>query len=175
MNKSNGLMIIIAAIAAMFIVHSNTQYVSEDSILTFLSISPTLIGILLASILTSLAIILAIIGSSEMIRIKELEGEENKKYFREILDDLKQNVYFILAAFTVASLLSIFNIKNSFFIIEIGNVFSFETYKSLFVIVVILFTISCIATYDIINGLFTIFEFKYDLANQTLNKSKESK
>ena len=115
MNKLHFLIIIGAAIASILIAYSNTRYVSEESILGFLLMSSTSIGILLASVLTSLAIILAIIGSSEMIRIRELENTQNKAYFRKISNNLRQDVYFILASFIIATLSSIFYVKDSVF------------------------------------------------------------
>ncbi len=166
MNKWHILVICGAAIASTLVVYSNTSYISDKSILGFLMMSPTLIGILLASVLTSLAIILAIIGSSEMIKIKELEDKQSEEFYRKISNNLKQNVHFILISFIISTLLSVFYIEDSYFTISFDYVISFEIYKSLFVLVVILFVISCIATYDIINGLFAIFEFKYDLSSQ---------
>lgn len=166
MDKWNLLIIIVAAIISIFIAYSNTPYVNEVSILGFLMMAPTLIGILLASILTSLAIVFAVMGNSEMVRIRELENKQKKDFFQTITNNLRQNVYFIFAAFIIASLSCVFYIDGSYFICPHNLTIFFEVYRLLFVLVVVLFVISCIATYDIINALFNIFEFKYDLSNQ---------
>ena len=166
MNKQHFLIIICATILSLFIASLHTKYISDESILGFLSASPMLIGILLASVLTSLAIILAIIGSSEMIRIRELESKQNKAYFGKISRNMRQNVYFILISFIISSLLSILYIKECFSFTIADVSYSFEIHRILFALIAPLFITSCIATSDIINGLFDIFEFKYDLANQ---------
>jgi len=152
------------------VVHSNSDYVNNESILRFIITSSTLIGILLAGVLTSLAIILAIISTNEMIRMNELESSQNKNFYKNISNNLRQNIHFILVSFVFSSLASIFSIEKSFFIIPLYDGICFEIYRSLFVIVATLFITSCIATYDIINGLFEIFQFKYDLSNQNDNK-----
>jgi hypothetical protein len=165
MDKWNLLIIIVAAIVSILIAYSNTSYVNEESILGFLMMAPTLIGILLASILTSLAIVFAVMGNSEMVRIRELENKQKKEFFQTITNNLKQNVYFIFAAFIITTLSCVFYIDDSYFICSHSQAIFFEVYRSLFVLVFVLFVISCIATYDIINALFNIFEFKHDLLN----------
>ena len=84
MDKKEKSVVIGSAIASMYITHSNTCYVSDKSLLGFLNISPTIIGILLASVLTSLAIILAMIGYNEMVKIRELEKKKNKEFYISI-------------------------------------------------------------------------------------------
>lgn len=109
-------------VASALVMYSNTEYISDESVLGFLIASPTLIGILLAGVLTSLAIIFAVIGSTEMIRIKELENINNKAHFSKISNNLRQNVYFILGSFIVTTLLSILYIKGSYYSIIVGDV-----------------------------------------------------
>ncbi len=166
MNRWQILIIFGVIISLMLFVHSNTCYFSGDSLLGFLSVSPTLIGILLASVLTSLAIILAIIGNSELIKIREIEEKKKKNFYKNMSRDMKQDVYFILASFAISSLLSIFCIKDTYIIISLWGDTFFEVYRSLFIIEATLLIISFMATYDIINGLFSIFDFKYELSNQ---------
>ena len=164
------LIVCVTFAASILVVHSNSDYVNNESILRFIITSSTLIGILLAGVLTSLAIILAIISTNEMIRMKELESSQDENFYKNISNNLKQNIHFILVSFVFSSLASIFSIEKSFFIIPLYDGICFEIYRSLFVIVATLFITSCIATYDIINGLFEIFQFKYDLSNQNDNK-----
>lgn len=166
MNKLAIFIIIIAISVSTLVIQSNTSYVSEQSILGFLNASPTLIGILLASVLTSLAIILAIIGASEMIKIHELEKKNFKNFYRNMSKNLKHDVYIILSAFILSSFLSIFCMTDSYVLIPVSEGVSFEVYKLLFVIDTALLAVSFMATYDIINGMFEIFEFKYRLSNE---------
>jgi hypothetical protein len=170
MNKYDFFVIIGWVVVSALVMYSSTEYVRDESILVFLIASPTLIGILLAGVLSSLAIIFAIIGSNEMIRIKELENINNNAQFEKISNNLRQDVYFILASFIITTLLSIFYIKDSYCPVCIGGVlYSLNILRWLFVLISTVFIISCIATYDIINGLFYILKFKYDLSNQKNN------
>lgn len=167
MNKYHIFLIIGGIVTSTFIMNLETEYISNESILGFLTTSPTLIGILLASVITSLAIIFAVMGDNELIKIKELENTNNKTHFIKISKNLRQDVYFILASFIIATLLSIFLVRDSHYIFIISNtLYKLDVIRGLFIFVFTLFIISCMATYDIINGLFEIFKFKYDISNR---------
>jgi hypothetical protein len=66
-------------IVSMCIAHFGNYYVNEASIIRFLTIVPTLNGILLASVLTSTAIIFGITGIDEMTKIQDLENQQKRR------------------------------------------------------------------------------------------------
>jgi hypothetical protein len=172
MNKKEILIIAGSIIVPTYIAHKYIINVSEESLLGFLTASPTLIGIILASALTSLAIILAIIGENEMIKIQELERKRNVDFYKHITKNLRHDIYFILGSFIISTFLVLFCVKNISIIIPIKNGISIDVFKIIFIIDSALLIISFIATYDIINGLFDIFDFKYELANKSSDKDE---
>lgn len=166
MNKIGILIIIGITATSVLVICCGNNYITEQSILDYLNMLPTFIGILLAGVLTSLAIILAIIGTDEMVEIREREKENNKEFYKNMSNNLKQNVCLILAAFLVSSFLSIFCISGTSIPTPDNWDILIEIYELLFVFETLLLASSFIATYDIINGMFHIFNFKYDISNK---------
>lgn len=166
MNKIGLVIIAGVAVISILVINYSGDYITEQSILCFLNMLPTFIGILLAGVLTSLAIILAIIGTNEMIEMHELEKINNKNFYKTMSDNLKQNVCLILMAFLITSFLSIFCIEGTYILVPIKESVSVEVYKLLFVLETVLLISSFMATYDIIMGMFHIFDFKYKLSNE---------
>lgn len=165
-NKWGLFVIICAALASVGAVRPDVKFIDDSVVLDFLSISPTLIGILLAGVLTSLAVILAIIGTNELIKIREIDMQQRKTFYEDMTKNLKQDVYLIFISFIISSFLWLFLSPNSHLLIPIEGNTPFMIYRLLFVIETTLLALSFMATNDIINGMFEIFKFKYIISNQ---------
>lgn len=165
-NKWGLFVIICAAFASVVAVRPDIKFIDDAVVLDFLSISPTLIGILLAGVLTSLAVILAIIGTNELIKIREIDMQQRKTFYEDMTKNLKQDVYLIFISFIISSFLWLFLAPNSHLLIPIGENTPFMIYRLLFVIETTLLALSFMATNDIIDGMFEIFKFKYIISNQ---------
>jgi hypothetical protein len=157
--------VIICAIFASMVAVHDISYIDDKCVLDFLAISPTIIGILLAGVLTSLAVILAIIGTSELIEIREIDLQEKKTFYEDMTKNLKQDIYLIFLSLVTTSFLWISLSSNLYFIIPIKGTIPFVAYRLLFAVEIALLALSFMATNDIINGMFEIFKFKYELSN----------
>jgi len=160
MNKTIFLLIIFIIITPTYIVIANCSYASDTSILDFSKNSPTLLSILLASVLASLAVILGMLGLDELREIQRIEAKNKKKIFDTLMKNLEWDIAPILFSFIVSSILSIFLIRGTYLIIPILD-YSIEIYRVIFVVNFILLSISLISTYDIIRGLFNVSRIKY--------------
>ena len=141
---------------------TDSSSTKEENILEFSKNSPTLLSILLASVLASLAVILGMLGLDELKAIQKIEEKLKKELFDNLMKNLAWDIYPILAAFIISSFLSIFSIKGTYFIVPIIDVVPIEIYKIIFVINFFLLSVSLYVTYDIICGLFNISKIKYE-------------
>jgi|WetSurMetagenome_2_1015567.scaffolds.fasta_scaffold05630_2 hypothetical protein len=161
MRKIHALMVLVSAIVSSYVFN----FIDKSNAIDFLNSMPTIMGILLAMTLTSLAIILGMIGSAEMVIMKKYEKNKGRKYYRNIIDNLKWNIYFIFSAFIVSVVSRIFSNKASTLSIQLPCHISISTYEVLFIVEISLLVASLIVINDLINGLFDLNEARYEIAN----------
>jgi hypothetical protein len=172
MKKIHVLMILVSVIISSYML--NLDFINKSNALDFLNSMPTIMGILLAMTLTSLAIILGMIGNAEMALMKKYEKIKGKKYYKNIIDNLKWDIYFVFAAFIVSFISRIFLNKDSTFSIHLSDYVSVSIYEVLFVVEISLLVASLIVINDLIKGLFDLNETRYEIANTgDTNESKK--
>ena len=88
-----------SAITSLYIIN----FICKSDIIIFLNSLPTIMGILLATTLTSLAIILGMIGNDEIAAMKKYGKSKKEDYYKKIVNNLRWDVYFIFIAFIVSS------------------------------------------------------------------------
>jgi type III secretory pathway component EscU len=170
MRKIHVLMILGSVIVSSYALN----FIEKNNVLDFLNSMPTIMGILLAMTLTSLAIILGMIGNAEMAVMKEYEKINGKKYYRKIIDNLKWDIYFVFSAFIVSFISRIFSNRDSTLSIQLSDYLSYNIYEVLFIIEISLLVASLIVINDLIKGLFDLNEARYEIANMgEVNDSKK--
>jgi|GEM_PF-4346817 len=159
-------------IAPVCLAYYDTGYTDECSLIAFSNTTPTLLSILLAAVLASIAIIFGLTGIEELKVISAIEKARGRDLYSDAMRDLKWDIYSIFVSFIISSLLIIFSINTSTYMIPFFNDYVFKTYKTIFIIDAIFLIISFIATYDIICGLFYICQLKYEFAKNNLTLPK---
>jgi len=158
----------ISFISSLLIAHYSDN---DENIKLFITTLPSILGMLLAGILAALAIIFGMTGLQELHKIRAIEKERKSNIYKKMLDELRNDTYLVFIIVIISAILPI--LLNNTRIIEVQSIsqdviYCFRLNRILFVVDFIIFTMSLIATYDIIKSLFEICEFKYESAKNKL-------
>jgi len=156
--------LLIVSIAIASIVH-------ESNAISFLSILPTILGILLGGVLTCLAIIFGLLSSQELSIIHS-KSEKSEDAYYKFLHDVKLDTVIIF--YSVSFSIIIFLIYDLDFPFMSYPVFVAEYITKIqlimgFALFGLLMSLSAI--YDIIFSLFYLNQVRYEISKNKNNKS----
>jgi hypothetical protein len=166
MNNYSRIWLIIAFVSSLLVAYYSDN---SNNLNSFILTLPNILGILLAGILAALAIIFGMTGIQELYIIQKIEKEREVNIYSRLIKELKCDTYLVFIIVIVSIILPFF-LKEDMLIdlsMPLNNtIYHFRLNRALFVIDFTIFTMSLIATYDIIKSLFDICEFKYEAAKK---------
>jgi hypothetical protein len=144
---------IIASVALAF-------YTPLCNEIRFLSLLPSLLGILLSGILASLAIILGLLSSKDLSQLKTDFGSGERDPYLNFMKDTKLDAKIIFFSLVVSSaIFVIYDIEVSPSLLDIQI-------RAFFALGLIILIFSLSSAYDVITSLFYLNELRYELSKR---------
>ncbi len=133
----------------------------------FLSKLPDLMGIILAGVLSSLAIIFGLLNKEELVEIHKKSLIVDKDLFGDFVKNTKQDIIIIFSSYIISIIIMLFDNTNAYkqIVASYNNIF---LYLGLSILV-----FSLLSVYDVIVSLFTLNMVKYEIAKNSINKDSK--
>jgi len=152
--------IIASIVISVLVIH----YGEHDDIVYFMRSLPNITGLLLTGILTSLAIIFGLVGVDELMKIREIEKTNDINLYDTLINDVRDDVYLIIASVAGSTLISVFSKNCNSVPITISTTeYVLYLYDILFILDAIILVVSLIVVHDVIMALFNISKLRYEL------------
>lgn len=149
---------IVCLVALLFSIFSE----NSDSFLTML---PELMGLVLAGILSSLAIIFGLFGKDELKEIQKRSIEMKKDLFLNFMEHAKLDVKIIFLSFLLSIIILLFRYSTIYK--KIISLFNFNIF---FYLGLTMLFLSLWSVYDVIQSVFTLNELRNEIAKNQFNE-----